>query len=103
MLDSSPARPVRTVLVCRWTSCAGKDLLGESWDDPAARWSDLATKIDTWTSVYNPFPELTSHAQRTIGWAQLTLMSDDLAYIHEYSGHAQLHVDAMRDAIAECD
>lgn len=55
--------------------CAGPDLLGGSWDEPAARWLDLADKIAAWTPDNNPFPDLESHAQRTIGWAQLTLMS----------------------------
>ena len=82
--------------------CAGPDLLGGSWSDPGARWDELATKIAAWTPTNNPFPTLASHAQRTVGWAQLTLRAADLAEALEYSGHAQLHVDALTDAIDDC-
>lgn len=82
--------------------CAGPDLLGGSWADPAARWDVMRTAIDAWTPGNNTFPALPSHPQRVVGWATLTLGADDLAAAVEYAGHAQLHVDATRDAIAEC-
>lgn len=81
--------------------CAGPDLLGGSWDDQEQRWTILRTAIDQWAPDNNTFPALPSHPQRVVGWATLTLASSlDLA--HEYSGHAQLHVDAARDALADC-
>ena len=84
------------------SGCAGADLLGGSWADPAARWLELTTRLDAWTPENNPFPELASHAQRTVGWAQLTLRSDDLADAQEFSGHAQLHVSAVLAALDDC-
>lgn len=83
-------------------SCAGPDLLGGSWDDPAERWAILATAIDEWTPSNNTFPTLPSHAQRVVGWATLTVRAVSLEQAHEYSGHARLHVAAARDALADC-
>ncbi|MCL8024084.1 hypothetical protein [Nocardioides bruguierae] len=82
--------------------CAGIDLLGGSWADPAARWRDLTERIEVWAPDDNRFPELPSHAQRVVGWAQLTLATDSLEDAHEYAGHAQLHVTASVDAVDEC-
>lgn len=82
--------------------CAGPDLLGGSWRDPGSRWRDLAGRIAQWTPTNNTFPQLASHAQRTVGWAQLTLAAQDLSEAHEFSGHAQLHVDAVAAAVGEC-
>ena len=81
-------------------TCADRDVLGGSWRDPEARWQSLARRIDSWTPDDNRFPELPSHPQRIVGWASLTLDSDDLVSIHEYAGHAQLHVDVTRRAAA---
>ncbi len=82
--------------------CAGPDLLGGSWDDQAQRWTILRTAIDEWGPDNNTFPSLPSHPQRVVGWATLTLGTTSLDRAHEYSGHAQLHVDAARDALADC-
>lgn len=82
--------------------CAGPDLLGGSWDDQAQRWKILRTAIDEWGPDNNTFPALPSHPQRVVGWATLTLGTTSLDQAHEYSGHAQLHVDAARDALADC-
>lgn len=83
-------------------SCAGPDLLGGSWDDPEQGWIILRDAIAAWAPDGNTFPDLPSHAQRVVGWATLTLRADDLAEAQEYSGHAQLHVDASRDALTTC-
>ena len=82
--------------------CAGPDLLGGSWDDQEQRWQILRTAIDEWAPDNNTFPSLPSHPQRVVGWATLTLGTSDLDLAQEYSGHAQLHVDAARDALADC-
>ena len=83
-------------------SCAGPDLLGGSWDDAAERWAILRTAIDEWAPGNNTFPSLPSHAQRVVGWASLTLATDNVEQAREYSSHAQLHVDASRDALNSC-
>ncbi|MCB0877382.1 MAG: hypothetical protein KDC46_00170 [Thermoleophilia bacterium] len=80
-------------------SCADRDVLGGSWDDPKQRWQDVAERIDDYSASNNRFPELPSHPQRIVGWATLTLRSNDLDTMHEYAGHAQLHVDTARDAL----
>ncbi len=97
-----PGQDGETSLGLVLAGCAGPDLLGGSWSDPAARWSELLTRIETWTPRDNRFPELTSHALRTVGWARLTLGSDRLTDAQEYAGHAQLHVDATRAAVEAC-
>ncbi len=93
--EASLALPLR--------GCAGADLLGGSWVDPGSRWGELEGMIAAWSPVNNPFPQLASHAQRTVGWAQLTLASSELGVALEFSGHAQLHVDAIAAAVADCD
>ena len=98
-----PGQDGETSLGLPLAGCAGPDLLGGDWDDPAGRWADLTGRIAAWSPTANSLPELASHAQRTVGWAQLTLMSEDLSAAREFSGHAQLHVDAVRAAIAECE
>lgn len=82
--------------------CAGPDLLGGSWADQSARWATLRDAIAAWTPSNNTFPGLASHPQRVVGWATLTLRTDDLDLAHEYAGHAQIHVDASREAVAGC-
>ncbi|MCB0972624.1 MAG: hypothetical protein KDA97_14050 [Acidimicrobiales bacterium] len=79
-----------------------RDVLGGSWDDPTERWQILDDAIAEWTPANNPFPGLPSHPQRVIGWATLTIDADSLEEAHEYSGHAQLHVDVSSDALATC-
>lgn len=82
--------------------CAGPDLLGGSWDNPGQRWQVMRTAIADWTPGNNTFPSLPSHPQRVVGWATLTLDTDNLTAAHEYAGHAQLHVDASRKAVGDC-
>ncbi len=83
-------------------SCLERDVLGGSWADPAARWSELHVAIAAWTPTNNTFPSLASHPQRIVGWASLTLATDDLATAVEYAGHAHLHIDVAVAAVADC-
>jgi hypothetical protein len=81
--------------------CVNKDVLGGDWDDPVARWALLAEAIDEWAPDNNTYPSLPSHPMRVVGWATLT-QSGTFDEAIEYSGHAGLHVDVSRDALAEC-
>ncbi len=83
-------------------ACVIRDVLGGDWDDPAVRWAVLDTAINAWTQANNPFPSLHSHPQRIVGWATLTLATEQLAEATEFGGHAQLHVDVSRRAVADC-
>ena len=78
-----------------------RDVLGGDWADPVARWELLADAIAEWSTVNNPFPTLPSHPMRVVGWATLTQTGtfDDAI---EFSGHADLHVDVSRNALADC-
>ncbi|MGI9017277.1 MAG: hypothetical protein ACR2HR_09280 [Euzebya sp.] len=80
--------------------CIDADVLGGSWQDPQQRWDVLQNAIDQWSPTNNPFPSLPSHLQRIVGWATLTLESQDLDQAHEFAGHAQLHVDVTTAAYA---
>lgn len=80
--------------------CVVDDVLGGSWEDPADRWDTLDTAIDEWSTSNNTYPALPSHPQRVVGWARLTLEADTVEEATEYAGHAQIHVDASRDAYA---
>lgn len=82
--------------------CDLADVLGGEWSDPAGRWAIVQTAIDQWQPANNTFPDLPSHPQRIVGWATLTLASDDLDQAHEYASHARLHLDVTRDAIGNC-
>lgn len=82
--------------------CVLADVLGGSWDDPAARWDELDRAIADWAPTNNTFPFLASHPMRVVGWATLTVGTDDLDTAHEYAGHALLHVDVSRRALMGC-
>jgi len=83
-------------------SCVERDVLGGSWADPAARWSILESAIAKWRPSNNTFPALPSHPQRIVGWATLTLATEDLATAREYGGHAHLHIDIAIRAVTGC-
>lgn len=83
-------------------SCVATDVLGGTWDDPPARWSQLDDVLSRWTSSNNTMPELASHPMRVVGWATLTLESGDIDLAQEYAGHAQLHVDVTQRALEGC-
>lgn len=82
--------------------CVEADVLGGSWDDPAARWAAAQGVYDAWTPSNNTMPSLPSHPQRIVGWATLTLATGSLDEAHEFAGHAQIHVDVTRDAFDSC-
>ena len=82
--------------------CVGADVLGGSWEDPAARWQLAVTAAEEWTPRNNPFPTLPSHPQRVYGWATLALGESDLDAAVEFASHARLHVDITRSALATC-
>ena len=79
-----------------------RDVLGGDWAEPSDRWDVLDAAIMEWRPSNNTFPSLPSHPQRIVGWASLTLASNSLDDAHEYSGHAQLHVDVSRAALDGC-
>jgi hypothetical protein len=81
--------------------CVVTAVLGGSWDDPDARWQELGSAIAAWAPDNNTFPGLASHAMRIVGWA-VVAQSGDLDAIHEYAGHARLHVDVIERSLADC-
>ncbi len=82
--------------------CITEDILGGSWDDPNARWAELDEVVEAWSPDRNTMPRLASHAQRIVGWALLTLRTDDLAQARTFGSHAQIHVRVSRDAVLAC-
>ncbi len=83
-------------------TCVVADVLGGSWADPTGRWATLQAAIDAWAPSNNTFPSLPSHPQRLVGWATLSLASNDLSTAIEYGGHAALHADIARQAVEDC-
>lgn len=81
--------------------CITADVLGGGWEDPAARWAQLDETVAAWTEANNTMPGLASHPMRIVGWALLTLGTDEIAIAvaNEYGGHAQLHVAVSLDAL----
>lgn len=84
------------------SACVERDVLGGSWDNPAARWEEVHTRITAWSRTNNTFPALASHPQRVVGWASLTLATPSLELAREYASHAQLHVRIAREALNDC-
>ena len=82
--------------------CVAADVLGGSWADPRARWSELESAVAQWTYDNNTFPGLPSHAQRIVGWAELTLATDSLDEAREFGGHAAIHVRISSQALTSC-
>ncbi len=89
-------------LVLPDTRCVRQDVLGGSFDDAPARWATVQRAIERWSDDDNTFPALSSHPQRVVGWASLTMATADLDAAHSYAGHAQLHVDVTREALDTC-
>lgn len=83
-------------------ACVIADVRGGSWREPAKRWSELQSAISRWTPARNTFPSLPSHVQRVVGWATLTLKSDNLAEARAHAKHARLHVDIALLALDSC-
>jgi hypothetical protein len=83
-------------------ACLERDVLGGEWDDPIQRWQILDDAIAAWASTNNTFPSLPSHPMRVIGWATLTLASDNLETARQFAGHARLHVDISLRALNGC-
>ncbi len=85
--------------------CVERDVLGGSWDEPAARWDEMNSAIAAWRPDANTMPTLASHPMRVVGWSTFTLDTDPAAadalhLAHEYAGHAALHVAISNDALA---
>ncbi len=102
LLPGVDGTPNGVAVALAGNSCVDADVLGGSWDDPAARWDEMEAVIAAWSPADNPMPQLASHPMRIVGWATLTLASDDLDEAHEYAGHAQLHLDQSLDAL-DCE
>lgn len=83
-------------------ACLERDVLGGEWNDPSQRWQILDEAITAWAPANNTFPSLPSHPMRIVGWATLTLASNDLGTAHAYAGHAQLHVDISVRSLNGC-
>jgi hypothetical protein len=95
-LDGTPGLVLESV-----GSCVDRDVLGGPWDDPAERWQELADALEAWTPANNTMPRLDSHPMRIVGWATLA-QSAGIGEVLEYAGHAGLHVEVTRRAIADC-
>jgi hypothetical protein len=83
-------------------ACVQADVLGGNWADAAGRWATLQTAIDAWSPSNNTFPTLPSHPQRVVGWASLTLATDDLETARGDAGHAAMHGEIARRAVTDC-
>ncbi len=79
--------------------CVEADVLGGSWDDPAARWAQLETVVDGWSEENNTIPELTSNPMRIVAWANLALATDSLDEAVEFGNRARTNVNLSLNAI----
>jgi hypothetical protein len=74
-------------------------VLGGDWSDPEQRWATMSAAIDAWAPDNNTMPSLPSHPMRIVGWATLTLDTDELDLAHEYVSHAGLQVAVTEQAL----
>ncbi len=101
-VDGDPAGFALAAAEAGGPGCITRDILGGSWEDPAARWAELDEVVAAWRPDRNTMPRLASHAQRIVGWALLTFATDDLGEAQTFAGHARIHVQVARDAVADC-
>lgn len=80
-------------------ACIEADVLGGSWDDPAARWAELDTAIATWSEDGDTISQLASRPMRIAGWASLALSTDDLDEAVGFAAVAQDDLDASLAAL----
>jgi hypothetical protein len=94
-LDGTP--PALAALV--ENECVEDDVLGGSWDDPAARWAELETAVDAWSAENNTIPDLASNPMRIVAWAMLALSTDSLDEAREFGNRAKTNVSLSLGAI----
>lgn len=99
-LDGTPVGLVRAGIGD--AACVEPDVLGGSWDDPEARWQEMADAIAAWTPSNNTMPTLASHPMRIVGWATFTQTATTVDEAREYGGHAAIHVNVSSRALSEC-
>ena len=94
-LDGEP--PAIAALV--ENECVEADVLGGSWDDPAARWAELQAAVDAWSPDNNTILDLSSNPMRIVAWAQLALSSDSLDEVREFGSRAKTNISLSLAAI----
>lgn len=81
--------------------CVRREVLGGSWDDPAARWMDLERATRAWQPGDN-MSQLDSSVQRVAGWALVTLEADTVEQAEQYAGSASSSVADAQRALFDC-
>ena len=81
--------------------CIEADVLGGSWDDPAARWGELQSKVDAWAPDNNTIPDLASNPMRIVAWANLTQATDSLDEARDLGSRAKSNI-ALSLAAIDC-
>lgn len=81
--------------------CVEADVLGGSWDDPAARWAELDAALETWTPENDTITALASQPMRVVGWATLAISTDVVDEARAFGDLAADEIDASIDA-ADC-
>ena len=82
--------------------CIEADVLGGSWDDPAARWAELETALDAWTPENDTISALASQPMQVVGWATLAISTDDVDEARDFGDLAVINVQASIEA-ADCE
>lgn len=94
-LDGTPAALAALVD----NECIEADVLGGSWDDPAARWAELDAAIAAWGPDNNTIPDVASNPMRIVGWATLAQATDSLEEAREFGTRAKTNITLSIAAI----
>lgn len=81
--------------------CVEADVLGGSWDDPAARWAELEAALEAWTPENDTITALASQPMRVVGWATLAISTDFVDEARDFGDLAVVNIQASIEA-ADC-
>lgn len=78
--------------------CVEADVLGGSWDDPAARWAELDAAIENWSPENDTISTLASQPMQIVGWATLAISTDVLDEARAFGSLAAANLETSLDA-----
>jgi len=81
--------------------CVEADVLGGSWDDPAARWAELDAAVEAWSPENNTIAALASNPMQIVAWARLATSTDALDEARDFGNLAASNLETSLEAV-EC-
>lgn len=79
--------------------CVEADVLGGSWDDPAARWAELDAAVEAWSPENDTISALASHPMQIVAWATLAISTDAVDEAHDFGELAATNLETSLEAV----